>query len=216
MKKNRKFMILASCTFFLLLLLICTVTERSNDKKKVYSGDHLYGSSLQVGVGQKGYDSPETAIENSQKKYQNEAVIFIGGTGNYSITFWLDGRNVVGEEVMKKGDKYYYIGNSAITFCREGQEEKKGFENTLKADVEQSVNIHSGFLKLNEKYSALPVWGIADDEKISGLIIEDQKVETCVPFKYDGKEYYLWFISDFSVYEEDDIKIEYKEEESEK
>lgn len=201
--KRRKENVLrkSRCSKILIAVLIvvglCFAKKFTEFSIAEYEGNNEYDHFLHIEIVDKGYDDPGEALEAAGREYTPNESFCEMETDGYLILFFQDGNRIVGEEMRKRGGKYYYIGYINVTFDHE-QQEDKGYELTVKADVEQMVNTHKDFLDLDKKYGALPVWGVTKSEKIYETQIDGLKIDGVEKFEYLGTNYYLWYIRDFS------------------
>ena len=73
-------------------------------------------------------------------------------------------------------------------------------ETTLRQSLQNFLGMkHLDFLRLADRYGALPAWGVADGDWIESITIDGQPVDEIIPIECSQEVYYLWVVHDLQT-----------------
>ena len=168
-------------------------------------GNNWYSSSYYSnGMGSRGFDDIESAIENAIKeKFDNWEELYQIQTGEYIFIYYKENeKSVVEFTFFKQDDLYYCLGRMCVG---DGGEGRNTAEDTIRADILHTM-MHSD--KWSEIELEAPAWGVSTDENIFTMTINSENVDDVILInEIDGKKYYFWITTNVDGIETiDDVK----------
>ena len=174
-------------------------------------GNNWYSSSYYSnGMGDRGYDDIESAIENAikentdnLKKFDNLEELYQIQAGEYIFIYYKENEKSVVEFTFFRQDNLYYcLGRMGVG---ELYDDKCTAEDTIRADIVHTMSHGSNWGEIELE---APAWGVSTDENISSMTINSEKVDDVILIdEKDGKKYYFWITTNVDGIETiDDVK----------
>lgn len=175
-----------------------------------FQGNNEFLSSYVKGIGAKGYDDIESALEDKieyEKKtlYHNELeeIYRIQVEEKIFVYFKEDEECITEFEFFKQNDLYYRFGSKALLYDGAFSSDNYTLEETIRKDIANTMWRGVG----SEEVSA-PAWGVSTDENIFTMTINSENVDDVILInEKDGKKYYFWITTNVDGIETiDDVK----------
>ena len=200
--KKFKFIILG----IVVVSIICGGVALSKLHKQLTDPDiSIHGNNIETfyyskGTSKKSIKSLESEVEMLKEQYGN-AQIYVIKHHSVAQIFICNANKVSGKEYyLDKDGIYYESGERDTTFAEEKVSSSYFWEDTVRQDLSCSTQKMYGlFLNVDNRYGALPAWGVSDNAHVKDMQIEGQKVDEVIDLTYNGTPYYLWIIYDLAT-----------------
>lgn len=175
-----------------------------------FNGNNGFLSAYSKGIGAKGDESIESALEN-ELEYRNEELnetaleeIYRTQAGNRIFIYIKQkDESIVELDFFTQDNLYYSYGNKHLIYYGTFSSVGHTTEETIRKDIANTM-----WRGVNTDEVGGPAWGVSNDEEIYSMTVNSAKVDDVIEIdEKDGKKYYFWIITDIEGIETiDDVK----------